>query len=117
MSKILIELDEGFLARIERERLVAERLSAVAATETKAAKAGKRPPRTQVMRTLLKEALDQRCTERGEEIPSADELADEALSYESKSVDEVSLTADASSALEIIRQDELDQELDTVLYK
>lgn len=62
--KILIDLDEGFIARIERERQVAEYGTA---TETQP---GKRPPRTAMIRSLLSEALDARCLARGEEIPS-----------------------------------------------
>ena len=61
--KILIDLDEGFIARIERERQVAQNATA---TETFA---GKRPARTAMIRTLLVESLDRRCVERGEEIP------------------------------------------------
>lgn len=76
MSKVLIELDNGFMGRIERERFVAEYASAAAIIETtgKPGK-GKRPHRTGMMRTLLREAMDARCLARGEAIPTAEELA------------------------------------------
>lgn len=64
--KILIEFDTGFLARIERERVVIERAD------------GKRPPRTAMVRSLLRQALDARCAERNEEIPSAEPVAGDA---------------------------------------
>lgn len=82
MSKVLIELDHGFMARIERERFVAEYAHAAALIEEATARAdgkppanGKRPARTATMRTLLREAMDARCLARGESIPTAEELA------------------------------------------
>lgn len=57
--KILIDLDPGFLARIEREQVVLERNT------------GKRAPRTAVMRALMRQALDTNAAVRGEDIPSA----------------------------------------------
>jgi hypothetical protein len=58
-KKVLIAFDAGFLARIERERLIEERVD------------GRRPPRTTMIRSLATEAMDARCAARGEDSPSA----------------------------------------------
>lgn len=58
-KKVLIEFDSGFLARIERERVIAERA------------VGKRPARTVMIRELLTDAMNGRCLARGEDVPVA----------------------------------------------